>query len=161
MHAFARCHSSSNGKRARASAESDAEPNTVPRVFSTPVLSRASSSPGKFMSTPFQGASGPSGHAGFRPAFGQPAVSGLRAAPSPLLISLQQIPPEQSISHQLRRLIVRHSIDLFRLSANGTPDYTSNPWKCCSRGKRCGSAHLMKYSSNRSKGGVVCNEGSD
>ena len=157
--AFAGCRSLGNGKQAQASAESDAGPNT-PRAFSTPVLSRAPYSSGKLMSTPFQGTSGPSGHAGFRPAFGQPAVSRFRAAPDPLLISLQQISPEQSISHQLRRLIVRHSADAFRLGANETSDGTSNPWKRCSRVTRYDSAHLTEYSSDRSSG-VVRNKGTD
>jgi len=39
----------------------------------------------KLMSTSLQGASGPSGHAGLPPAFGQPAVSGNDTAPKPAL----------------------------------------------------------------------------
>ena len=70
----------------------------------------------KLMSTPFQGASGPSGHAGLGTAPGQPTVSGNHAAPKPVLISLQQIPPkEQPISLQLRKLTVRFFADVFNL----------------------------------------------
>ena len=105
-------------------------------MFRHPHLNDSILLPGRHMSTPFQGTSGPSGHAGFRPAFGQSAVSGPHAAPALSLISSQQISPEQSISHQLRRLIVRHSIDVFRLGANETPGGTSNLWKRYRRGTR-------------------------
>ena len=67
------------------------------------------------MSTSFQGASGPSGHAGFGTALGKLAVSGSYVAPEQTLISLQQIPPEQPISHQLRKLTVRLLADVFSL----------------------------------------------
>ena len=81
------------------------------------------------MSTPFQGASGPSGHAGSRPAFGQPAVSRNYAAPQPVLISLQQISPEQPVSHQLRKLTVRLLVDVFNAKSNKLPGDTSTPLK--------------------------------
>ena len=70
------------------------------------------------MSTPFQGASGPSGRSGLQPAFGQLAVSGDHAAPDSALTSSQQISPEQSISHQLRRLTVSPLTEVFNLRAD-------------------------------------------
>ena len=63
---------------------------STPHVFGTSILQTLSilppwgSSPTvtkKPMSTLFQGASGPSGHAGFGAAFGQPAVSGSHVTP--------------------------------------------------------------------------------
>ena len=68
------------------------------------------------MSILFQGASGPSGHAGLGIAPGQPTVGGNHAAPKPVVISLQQIPPkEQQTSLQLRKLTVRFFADVFNL----------------------------------------------
>ena len=68
----------------------------------------------KLMSTPFQGASGPSGRAGLGTALGQPTVGGNHAAPKPVLISLQQV-PQEPISLQLRKLTVRLLADVFNL----------------------------------------------
>ena len=68
------------------------------------------------MSNLFQGASGPSGHAGFGTAPGQLTVGANHAAPKPVVISLQQIPPkDQPISLQLRKLTVRLLADVFNL----------------------------------------------
>ena len=74
------------------------------------------------MSTPFQGASGPSGHAGTAPAFGKLAVSENHTAPEPSLMSFQQTSPEQYVSHQLRRLTVRLLSDVFDRMADKLPD---------------------------------------
>ena len=86
-----------------------------------PPLEIAFHSHWELMSTPFQGASGPSGQAGLRPAFGQPAVSRNHTAPEPVLTELQQMSPEQSISYQLRRLVVRLLTDIFDVRANDMP----------------------------------------
>jgi len=67
------------------------------------------------MSTPSQGASSASG---LIPALGRLAVSGSHAAPEPALGLLQRIPPEQSISHQLRGLTVSPLTDVFGLRAD-------------------------------------------
>ena len=56
----------------------------------------------------------------FRPAGGR----GNHTAPGPVLVLLQQILPEQSISHQLRRLTVRPLTDPFDLKANKPPGGT-------------------------------------
>ena len=79
----------------------------------------------KLMSTSSQGTSGPSGHSGLRPAFGQPVVSGSHIESNPASISSRQVSTEQSISNQLRRLIVRLLTNVFNLGANDTPG-TSN-----------------------------------
>lgn len=73
------------------------------------------------MSIPFQGASGPSGNAGLRSAFGQPVVRGNQIALEPTLMSLQQISPEQPILREIRRLIVSLLIDAFDLRADKLP----------------------------------------
>lgn len=81
------------------------------------------------MSTPFQGASGPSGLAGLRPSLGQPAVSGNGVAFESALMLLQQIPPEQSMSRELRRLIVRLLVCAFDFRAEKLPGGASILWK--------------------------------
>ena len=83
----------------------------------------------KVMSTPFQGASGPSGLAGLRPTLGQPSVSGNNVASESALISLQQIPPEQSVSRELRRLIVRLLVCAFDFRAKKLLGGSSILWK--------------------------------
>ena len=112
------------------------------------------------MSTSFQGASGPSGHAGFGTALGKLAVSGSYVAPEQTLISLQQTPPEQPISHQLRKLTVRLLADVFNLRANELSGGISNPLKHCWRGTRYDSVFPTKHPPDRSEG-VVCDEGTD
>ena len=82
----------------------------------------------KAMSTPLQGASGPSGHAGLRSVLGQPTVSGNGAASEPALISLQQISPEQSVFREIRTLIVRLLVGALGLMAKKLPG-ASTPWK--------------------------------
>ena len=72
------------------------------------------------MSTVSQGASGSTAHTGFRPALGQPMVSGNHPA-------LQQILPEQSISRDIKRLIVRPFVDVFDLRANKLSGDSSIP----------------------------------
>ena len=52
------------------------------------------------------------------------------------LTSLQQIPQEQSTSHQLGRLIVRLSASIFNLGLTGVPGGTSNLWKGYDRNTR-------------------------
>jgi len=79
------------------------------------------------MSIPFRGASGPSG---LRPALG------LSGVPGPALASLHRIPPEQPISHQLRRLTVSPLNDVLDLKADKLLDGTSNPLKSCCRRTR-------------------------
>ena len=69
------------------------------------------------MSLPSQGTSGPSGHAGSRPAFGQP-VSRNHTTPRLALIKPHQTLPERSIPHQLRRLTVRLLVNAFNLRAD-------------------------------------------
>ena len=73
------------------------------------------------MSIPFQGASGPSGHAGLRPALGQQAVSRNHPALQPALTQLEQISTEQPIFREIRRLIVRLFVDAFDLKTNKSP----------------------------------------
>ena len=82
------------------------------------------------MSAPSQGTSGPSGYAGSQPALGQ-SVSGNHETLEPLLTQLQRVPPEQSVSRQIRRLTVRLFVNVFDPSTNKPP---SAPLKryCCS-----------------------------
>ena len=49
------------------------------------------------------------------------------------LTSLQQIPQEQSTSHQLRRLIVRLCTNIFGLGLTNIPGGISNLWKSYNR----------------------------
>ena len=83
------------------------------------------------MSTPFQGPSGPSGLAGLQPTLGQPAVSenGVASDEEPALISLQQISPEQSMTRELRRLIVRLLVGAFGFGAKKLSGGASILWK--------------------------------
>ena len=74
------------------------------------------------MSTISQGASGSTAHSGLRPALGQPAVSGNHPTP-------QQIPPEQSISHEIKRLIVRPFFNVLDLRINKLTGNSSVPLK--------------------------------
>ena len=83
----------------------------------------------KVMSTPFQGASGPSGLAGLRLTLGQPSVSGNDVASESALILLQQIPSEQPMSRELRRLIVRLLVCTFDFRAEKLPGGASVLWK--------------------------------
>jgi hypothetical protein len=55
---------------------------------------------------------------------------------------------------------VRYSTDAFRLSANETPDGTSNPWRRCSRGMRYVSVRMTKYPPDQFAG-IVCDKGTD
>ena len=127
--------------------------STLPHVFGTPWGS-SSTVTKKPMSTPFQGASGPSGQAGFGTTFGQPTVGGNHVAPKPVVISLQQISPEQSISHQLRRLTVRLLDNIFNLRTNGLFVGTSNPLKHCWHNTRYDSVPPTKHPPDRSEGAV-------
>ena len=68
----------------------------------------------KRMSTYYQGASGPSGHAGLQPAPGQP-VNGNHAIPGPVLTRLEQPSQERLTSNQIRKLTVRPLIERFNL----------------------------------------------
>jgi len=68
----------------------------------------------KLMSTSLQGALGPSGHAGSFSGLAQP-VSGNHVEPSQVLIGLEQISQEQSISNQIRKLTVRLLIGVSNL----------------------------------------------
>ena len=81
------------------------------------------------MAAPPQGTSGPSGLAGLRPAFGQPMVCENHAASNLAFTSLQQTTQEQSTSHQLRRLIVRLSTNIFGRRLTNIPGGISNLWK--------------------------------
>jgi len=112
----------------------------------------------ELMSTSLQGASGPSGHAGLRPAFGQPAVSGNDTAPEPVLTKLQQMLQERSISDQLKTLIVRPLTGVFDVSANDPHGGTSNPSKSYGRRTlRYDPARPTKYPPDQSEG-FVCDE---
>ena len=102
----------------------------------------------KLMSTLFQGSSGPSGLAGLGPVLRPPAVSGNHAAPVPVLILLQQIPSEQSISHQLRKLTVRLVTGVtpgFNLRAHELPGGTSNLSRRYYHSTRYDPVLLTKY----------------
>lgn len=68
----------------------------------------------KCMSTSYQGASGPSGHAGLQPAPGQP-VNGNHAIPGPVLTRLEQPSQERLTSNQIRKLTVRPFVERFNL----------------------------------------------
>ena len=129
--------------------------NVLPPWGSNPTVAK------KPMSTPFQGASGPSGHAGFGTALGQPTVGRNHATPEPVVISLQQIlPKEKPIYLQLRRLTVRFLADVSNLRANELFGGTRNPLKHCWHGTRYNPVPLTKYSPDRSEG-VVCDKGTD
>ena len=112
------------------------------------------------MSPSFQGVSGPSGSAGSLPAFGQLAVRGNYAALEPALTSLQQIPPEQPILREIKRLIVRLLIDPFDPRANKLPGGISTPLKHYWYNTRYDSVFLTNYSPNRPEG-FICDKGTD
>ena len=81
--------------------------------------------------------------------------------PKPVVISLEQIPPqEQPISLQLRKLTVRLLADVFNLRANELFGGTRNPLKHCWHGTRYNPVPLTKYPPDRSEG-VVCDKGTD
>jgi len=113
----------------------------------------------KLMSTPFEGASGPSGHAGLRPALRQP-VRGNHATPVPVLTWLEQAPPEQSISYQIRKLTVRLLVDVFDLRTDKLLGDTSTLLKRYCHTMRYDPVPLTKYPPDRSEG-VICDEGKD
>ena len=97
------------------SAKSDAVPQTYTSCFPSFDISLHSASSQhitlyRVMYTSSQGASGPSGNAGLPSALGQ-LVSGNHSTP-------QQISPEQSMSREIRRLIVRLLLDVFDFRAN-------------------------------------------
>ena len=58
------------------------------------------------MSAPSQGTSGPGGRVGYQPA-PERLVSGNHTAPEPLLTWLGQTATEQSVSNEIKRLVVR------------------------------------------------------
>jgi hypothetical protein len=72
------------------------------------------------MATSSRGDPGTSGHAGLRPALGQPVVSVNHITPQPALTWLKQVPPEQLILREIRRLVVRLLINPF---GPGLTDY--------------------------------------
>ena len=72
----------------------------------------------KIMSTSSQGTSGPGGRAGFQPALERLPVSGHNPAPEQVLTRLEQTSTEQSISNDIKRLIVRTLADVFIFGAN-------------------------------------------
>ena len=76
------------------------------------------------MSSVSQGASGSTAHTGFRPTLGggQPGVSG--NYPVPL-----RIPPEKSISDEIKRLIVRLFVGVFDLITDNLSGDPSVPSK--------------------------------
>ena len=114
------------------------------------------------MSTSFQGASGPSGHAGSRPAFGQPpqVVSVNHIPPQPALTRLKQVSPELPILREIRRLTVRSSIDASDLRANKLSGGIILPLKCHCHSMRCVLIPSTKYTPDRSEV-VVCDKGKD
>ena len=65
------------------------------------------------MSTSAQGTSGPGGRAGFHPAIRERPVRGHHAAPELMLTQFEQISTEQSISSEVRKLIVRMFTNVF------------------------------------------------
>ena len=92
-------------------------------------LGSPSTTAGKTMSTPLQGTSDLTKPTRSRPAFGQPVVCGNHMVLNMALTSPQQIPHEQPASHQLRRLIVRQSNNIFSLGLINILGGTSNQWK--------------------------------
>ena len=99
------------------------------------------------MSTVSQGASGSTAYTGLRPTLGQPAVGGNYPAP-------QRIPPEQPVSHEIRRLIVRPFVDVFGLRTNKLCDDSSVPSKHSGRSMRYDPVPPANYSPNRFEGVV-------
>jgi hypothetical protein len=99
------------------------------------------------MYTLSQGTSGPSAHAGLRPAPGQPTVSGNHPAP-------QQISPEQSMSNEIRRLIVSPLVDVFDLRANEPSGGSSALLKHYGHSTRYDPVSRTEYPPNRSEGVV-------
>ena len=151
------------------SAESDAVTDAcanTPRVSGTSTLHPESLLPRdrvrrpstKSMSTTFQGASGPRGHAGTRLAFGQLTVSGSHTAPEPSLMSLQQTLPEQSIFREIRKLIVRLFVGASDLRANKLPGGTSTLLKPYWLSTRYDPLLLTKHLSDQPEG-AVCDKG--
>ena len=113
----------------------------------------------KPMSATYQGASGPSGHAGLRAALGPP-VSGSHAAPKPVLTRLEQPSQERLVSNQIRKLTVRFLVDMFDLVANKIPGGTRTLLKCSWNSIRFDSVPLTNYPSESSIG-VVSDERND
>lgn len=101
------------------------------------------------MSTPLQGASGPSGHAGSGLALGQPVVSASHIAPQPVLTRLKQVSPEQSTFREIRRLIVRLFTDPFYLRTNRLLGGTITPLKCYCHSARYVPVPPTKYPPDR------------
>jgi hypothetical protein len=101
------------------------------------------------MATSYQGASGPSGHAGLQPVPVQ-LVSGNHAALEPVLTRLQQPSQEQLILNQIRKLTVSLLVDMFDLRIDNLPGDTSalskRPWNCT----RYDPIPLTKYPPDRS-----------
>jgi len=132
---------------------------TAPEYPASPPLPKiASTVTRKPMSTPPQGASGPSGHIGFRPAFGPPVSSRNHTAPELALTILQQIPQEQSISNQIRRLNVRLLVDVFNLRANKLSGYLSTLLKGYSHNTRYYRVPMTKYHPSNPPEGVICDK---
>ena len=88
---------------------------------------------GELMSTSSEGAPGSSGHTGLHSGLGRP-VSGNNVASEPVLTRLEQVPQEQQIFNQIRKLAVRFLIIVFDPCVDDTPCYPSlrsrRSWTC-------------------------------
>ena len=128
--------------------------NILPRWTSRSTVAR------KFMSTSYQGTSGPSGYAGSGPAPIQP-VSGNHATTEPALIRLEQLSQERLTSNQISKLTVRLLVGMFGLGTNGPPGDARITLKSFwNSNTRYNPVPLTECPSDWSIG-VVCDEGKD
>ena len=111
----------------------------------------------KPMSTSYQGASGPSGYGGLRPAPIQP-VSKNYAKPELVLTQSDQVSQEQLMSNQIRKLTVRPLVDVSNLRVNKFVGDTRTPSRCYWNSTTYGPMLPTKYLPNRSVG-IICDEG--
>ena len=109
----------------------------------------------KLMSTSYNGASGPSGHAGLLQFAPEPPVSRNHATPGLVLTSLEQPSQERLVFDQIKKLTVSLSVDTFNLRVNKLSGDTRTRSRNMTR---YDPVPPPKYRPDRSVG-VVCDEG--